>query len=539
MIASETLNWLVPALILTPFVGAAVLAVMPARRAELFRPVALLFSAATGILAVYLLTQFDGNEAGFQFALQQPWVERLGISLAFGVDGISVFLVVLTGVIFPIAMLGATPHHDPKPYYAWLCVLMGASMGVFMALDLVLFFVFFELVLVPMYFLIGLWGYAERTAAATKFFLYTMFGSALMLVGLVATAVLHQRGVGGQLTFNLLEIARDPGISTNAARLIFVAFAVAFAIKVPLVPLHTWLPDAHTQAPTAGSVILAAVMLKLGTYGFLRFGIYLFPEAAVWAKPVLLTMAVLGITYGAIVATMQTDLKRLVAYSSIAHLGFIVLGLFSLTVVGIEGGILVMVNHGITTGALFLLVGMVYERRHTREISQLSGLQKSAPLLAAVMTIVVLASVGLPGLNGFPGELLALLGAFQTSRVWGVIAVTGVILAALYLLWAYQRTFHGPATGENATIRDMRPSEVLVMAPLVVLIVVLGLFPGLMIDRMEPSVKALVAHVDERVEDFEETRYEFVGPSPDTGGEAEGHSGGDSSGGTGEGGGAG
>ncbi len=526
MIASESLNWLVPALILTPFVGAAVLALMPARRAELFRPVALLFSATTGILSVYLLTQFDGSEAGFQFALDQPWVERLGISLTFGVDGISLFLVVLTGVIFPIAMLGATPHHDPKPYYAWLCVLMGASMGVFTALDLVLFFVFFELVLVPMYFLIGLWGYAERTAAATKFFLYTMFGSALMLVGLVATAVLHQRGVGGQLTFDLLEIARDPAISTNAARLIFVAFAVAFAIKVPLVPLHTWLPDAHTQAPTAGSVILAAVMLKLGTYGFLRFGIFLFPEAAVWAKPVLLTLAVLGITYGAIVATMQTDLKRLVAYSSIAHLGFIVLGIFSLTVVGIEGGVLVMVNHGITTGALFLLVGMVYERRHTREISQLSGLQKSAPLLAAVMTVVVLASVGLPGLNGFPGELLALLGAFQTSRVWGVIAVSGVILAALYLLWAYQRTFHGPATGENATVRDMRPSEFLVMAPLLVLIVVLGLFPGLMIDRMEPSVKALVAHVDEAVDGFSETRYEFVGPSPESSPESsDGHSG--------------
>jgi len=533
VIASNSLNWLVPALIGVPFVGALVLAVMPARRIELFRPVALLFSATTGILAIYLLTQFNGDEAGFQFAVEQPWVEEIGISLTFGVDGISLFLIVLTGLIFPIAMLGATPHHDPKPYYAWLCVLMGASMGVFMALDLVLFFVFFELVLVPMYFLIGLWGYAERTMAATKFFLYTMFGSALMLVGLVATAVLHQRGVGGELTFNLLEIANDPGISNVAARVIFVAFAVAFAIKVPLVPLHTWLPDAHTQAPTAGSVILAAVMLKLGTYGFLRFGIYLFPEAAVWAKPVLLTMAVLGITYGAIAATMQTDLKRLVAYSSIAHLGFVVLGLFSLTVVGIEGGILIMVIHGITTGALFLLVGMIYERRHTREISQLSGLQKSAPLLAAVMTIVVLASVGLPGLNGFPGELLALLGAFQTSRVWGIIAVTGVILAALYLLWAYQRTFHGPATGENAKIPDMRPSEFLVMAPLLVLIVVLGLFPGLMLDRMEPSVKALIDHVDESVDGFEQSVYEFVGPAPASTSDAEGggHSG--SSGGEG------
>ncbi|MFM7069409.1 MAG: NuoM family protein, partial [Actinomycetes bacterium] len=267
------------------------------------------------------------------------------------------------------------------------------------ALDLVVFFVFFEIVLVPMYFLIGLWGHGRRVYAATKFFLYTMFGSALMLVGLVSLAVLHQRAVGGPLTFDLVTIAKDQALSTTSARWIFVAFAVAFAVKVPLFPLHTWLPDAHTEAPTAGSVLLAAVMLKLGTYGFVRFGLDLFPEASHWAAPVMLTLGVIGIVYGAICATMQKDLKRLVAYSSVAHLGFIVLGVFSITTQGIEGGVLQMVNHGITTGALFLLVWMIYERRHTREIAALSGLQTAAPVMAGVFTVVMLASIGLPGLN--------------------------------------------------------------------------------------------------------------------------------------------
>jgi NADH-quinone oxidoreductase subunit M len=504
---------LIPVMILLPFLGAAVIAVMPRSRGDLFRPVALLTSAATGALTIYLLVEFRLHDAGFQFVVDRSWIADLGVSLHFGVDGISLFLVVLTGVIFPIAILGTKPDHDPKSYYGWLMVLMAGSIGVFCSLDLLVFFVFFEVVLVPMYFLIGLWGHGERVYAATKFFVYTMFGSAFMLVGLIALAVLHQRAVGGPLTFDLVVIARDQALSVTAGRWIFIAFAIAFAIKVPLVPLHTWLPDAHTQAPTAGSVILAAVMLKLGTYGFLRFGLYLFPEAAVWAAPVMLTLGVLGITYGAIAATMQKDLKRLVAYSSVAHLGFIVLGTFSLTTQGIEGGLLVMVNHGITTGALFLLVGMIYERRHTRQISELSGLQKSAPVLAGVFTLVMLASVGLPGLNGFPGEFLSLLGAFEGARWWGVVAVSGVILAALYLLWAYQRVFHGPATGENAKMRDMRPSELLVMAPLIALIVFLGLYPTPMLERMEPSVKALVAHVDANTDNFSSKDVHYIGPA--------------------------
>jgi NADH-quinone oxidoreductase subunit M len=496
-------SMLIPLMILVPLFGAGLIAVVPKAREELFRPIALLSSIVTGALSVYALAQFRTVESGYQFIVDRPWIEPLGISLHFGIDGISLFLVVLTGFIFPIAILGSTPHHDPKPYYGWLMLLMAGSVGVFTSLDLVLFFVFFEVVLVPMYFLIGLWGHGRRIYAATKFFLFTMFGSALMLVGIVALGVLHQKGAGGDLTFSIPLLTDHLAISDGAARWIFVSFAIAFAVKVPLFPLHTWLPDAHTEAPTAGSVILAAVMLKLGTYGFLRLGIEMFPEPSVWAAPVLMTLGVIGIVYGAIAATMQKDLKRLVAYSSVAHLGFIILGMFSLTVQGIEGGLLIMVNHGITTGALFLLVGMLYERRHTREISQLSGLQKSAPIMAAVFTTVMLASIGVPGLNGFPGEFLALLGAFVGARWWGVVAVTGVILAALYLLWAYQRVFHGPAEGENARMRDMSLSEFLVMAPLLALIVFLGVYPTPLLERMEPSVRQVVRHVEAEVDGFE------------------------------------
>ena len=494
---------LLPLMILVPFVGAGIVALIPARRTELFRPIALLTSIVVLGMAVFMLVNFKVGDPGYQFESNTTWIKDLGISLHFGVDGISLFLVVLAAGIFPIALLGTSPDHDPKPYYGWLLVLLAGSIGVFCALDLVVFFVFFEIVLVPMYFLIGLWGHGRRVYAATKFFLYTMFGSALMLVGLIALAVLHQKAVGGPLTFDLVTLAREQALSTTASRWIFVAFAVAFAVKVPLFPLHTWLPDAHTEAPTAGSVLLAAVMLKLGTYGFVRFGLDLFPEASVWAAPVMLTLGVVGIVYGAICATMQKDLKRLVAYSSVAHLGFIVLGIFSITTQGIEGGILQMVNHGITTGALFLLVGMVYERRHTREISALSGLQSSAPVMAGVFTLVMLSSIGLPGLNGFVGEFLALLGAFKGARWWGVVAVTGVILAALYLLWAYQRVFHGKAEGDNAKMRDLTWSEGAVLAPLLFLIVFLGIYPKVMLDRIEPSVKALVVHIDRNVEGFD------------------------------------
>ncbi len=483
-----------PAMILAPFVGAIVVALLPRGRDAAIRQVALTFSAVSGALSLYMLSAFHAGHGGFQFELHPTWIAALGITFHLGVDGISLFLIVLTGVLFPLVIVAVAPPDDAKPYFMWLLLLMAGAMGVFVALDLVVFFLFFEIVLVPMYFLIGLWGHGDRVYAATKFFIFTMFGSAFMLVGIVVTAYLHHRA-GGPLTFDVVKIATDQSISKGAARWLFACFAIAFAVKVPLFPLHTWLPDAHTEAPTAGSVILAGVMLKLGTYGFLRFGLYLFPEASHFFAPLLLTLGVIGIIYGAICATMQKDLKRVVAFSSVAHLGFIVLGTFSLTTQGIEGGVVQMVNHGITTPALFLLVGMIYERRHTRQISELSGLQRSAPILAGVFTLVMLSSIGLPGLNGFVGEFLSLLGAFKGARWWGVVAASGVILAALYMLWAYQRVFHGKAEGDNATMRDLRLGEGLVMAPLCILIVFLGIYPKPMLDRIEPSVKELIAHI--------------------------------------------
>jgi NADH-quinone oxidoreductase subunit M len=398
-------------------------------------------------------------------------------------------------VLFPLVIVGIDPHHDHKSYLAWMLLLEAGVMGSFLSLDLFLFFVFFEIVLVPMYFLIGGWGYEKRVYAATKFFLYTMAGSAFMLVGIVATVFLARRDTGA-LTFDLVEIAEKANFATGTGRWLFVAFMIAFAVKVPLFPLHTWLPDAHTQAPTGGSVILAGVLLKMGTYGMLRFGVYLFPQAAIWAKPVLLTLAVIGILYGAIAATMQKDLKRLVAYSSVAHLGFIVLGTFAMTTQAITGGVMQMVNHGVSTGALFLLVGMIYERRHTRQISELGGIQAVAPIFAGFFMIVMLSSIGLPGLNGFVGEFLVLIGSFETARWWVVVATIGVILAALYLLWAYQRVFHGEPNDDNKSFPEITLREGLLLSVFVAAIVFAGVYPKPMLDRIEPSVKALIEHVE-------------------------------------------
>ncbi|MGH9272373.1 MAG: NADH-quinone oxidoreductase subunit M [Ilumatobacteraceae bacterium] len=486
------------ALVLIPAIGAVLVALTGKRRPEIVKLVALLAAVLTLALTIWMVAAFDSGEAGYQFVTKHTWIEEWGISWHLGVDGISLLLVALTGLLFPLSMVAVQPHHDDKSYLAWLLLLEAGMMGSFLSLDLFMFFIFFEIVLVPMYFLIGGWGYEGRVTAALKFFLFTMFGSAFMLVGVVATAFLARDNGVGELTFDLTVIAEQADFPTSTGRWLFFAFAIAFAVKVPIVPLHTWLPDAHTQAPTAGSVILAGVMLKLGTYGLLRFGIYLFPDAAVWARPLFLTLAVIGITYGAIVATMQKDLKRLVAYSSIAHLGFIVLGVFAITRQSITGGVLQMINHGISTGALFLLVGWIYERRHTRQIDELRGLQAVAPMFAAGFMVVMLSSVGVPGLNGFVGEYLILIGSFLTSRWWTVIAAAGVILAAVYLLWAYQRVFHGEPDEANRSFPDIRPREAGVLGVLIAIIVFTGVYPKPMIDRVEPSVDALIAHVEQR-----------------------------------------
>jgi NADH-quinone oxidoreductase subunit M len=482
------------ALILLPILGAVLITIISNKHLEIVKLIAMLFSVGVGGMSIWLLASFKTDDSGFQYVSQHDWVTSWGISWHLGVDGVSLFLVVLTGILFPLVILGVDPHHDHKRYLAWLLLLEAGVMGSFLSLDLFLFFIFFEIVLVPMYFLIGGWGYDKRVYAATKFFLYTMLGSAFMLVGIIATAVLARRDIG-YLTFDLVTIAEQASFATNTGRWLFVSFAIAFAVKVPIFPLHTWLPDAHTQAPTGGSVILAGVLLKMGTYGFLRFGLYLFPAAAVWAKPVLLTLAVIGIIYGAIAATMQTDLKRLVAYSSVAHLGFIVLGIFAITSQSLTGSVMQMVNHGISTGALFLLVGMIYERRHTRQIAELRGIQSVAPIFSAAFMIVMLSSIGVPGLNGFAGEFLILIGSFQSARWWTIVAATGVILAALYLLWAYQRVFHGEPDEANSTFAEMTLREGALVMVFIGLIGFTGVYPKPMLERIEPSVDKLVEHV--------------------------------------------
>ena len=444
--------------------------------------------------AIAMAAEFSTSTGGFQLVSDHTWVPGIGVHWYLGVDGISLFLVLLAAVLFPIALAGARTRSDARSFIAWMLLLECACIGSFVSLDLIFFFFFFELTLVPSYFLISGWGYARRAYAAVKFFVYTFLGSAFLLVGILVVAFIHERQTG-TLTFSLPALVHTHFTSATDI-LLLLAFTAAFAVKAPIFPFHTWSPVAYAEAPTGGSMILAAVLAKLGTYGILQFDLRLFPQASVDLAPLLLTLAVIGIVYGAIVACAQRDMKRLVAYSSLAQMGFVALGIFAFSEQGLTGGVLLMLNHGLITAALFLLIGWIYERRQTWQVSELRGLQAPAPLLAAAFTVAMLASIGLPGLNGFVSEFLVLSGTFLTHRWWAVVATAGVILAALYLLWAYQQVFHGKVDLANSRTRDLSWAERVVIAPLLLVIVFLGVYPKPVLDRITPTVTALVAQVD-------------------------------------------
>ena len=483
-------------LIFFPLVGAAFLLFIPATNAKAIKMVAFVASLITFIASIPLFVWFEGGRAGMQFVERSAWVPSLGITYFLGVDGISVLLILLTTFLSAISILSSFSAITQrlKTYYATLLVLETGMIGVFAALDLVLFYIFWEAVLIPMYLIIGVWGGPRRVYAAVKFILYTVAGSLLMLVAILYLYFAYH-SAHGEFTFDLLKLYQTP-LGRSAQLWLFAAFALAFAIKVPMFPFHTWLPDAHVEAPTAGSVILAGVLLKMGTYGFVRFAMPLFPEATRAFAPLILALAVIGILYGALVAMVQPDVKKLVAYSSVSHLGFVMLGLFALNAQGLQGGILQMINHGLSTGALFLAVGMIYERRHTREIGQFGGLSEVLPWFAAMFLIVCLSSLGLPGLNGFVGEFLVLLGAFRAYPVVAAIAALGVILAAVYLLWMFQRVMFGPVTNEkNRGLRDLSPREFWTLAPVIALIIWIGVYPNPFLRKLDGSVSALMERV--------------------------------------------
>jgi NADH-quinone oxidoreductase subunit M len=478
-----------------PLFGAIAVALMPARAPGAIRWFSLLLT--TGVFAYSLqLVQAFRAVPDMQMVVNAPWLPSLGISYHIGVDGISVFLVMLVTFLTPITVLGCfgSIEERVKEFFICLLVLETAMIGAFVALDLFLFYVFWEAMLIPMYFMIGIWGGERKIYATVKFFIYTMAGSLLMLVAIIY--VVHQHRVQtGELTFDFAALLAT-AFSQREQWLLFLAFALAFAIKVPMFPFHTWLPDAHVEAPTPGSVILAGVLLKMGTYGFIRFAMPMFPEAAIRAIPLIATLSIIGIIYGACVAMVQQDVKKLVAYSSVSHLGFVMLGLFALNTQAVQGAMLGMLNHGISTGALFLLVGVIYERRHTRMISEYGGLTKVMPVYATVFMIVALSSIGLPPLNGFVHEFLILVGSFQANAWWGILAASGVVLGAIYMLWMFQRVFFGEVTNEkNVGLKDLSPREVLVFLPILVMIFWMGVYSKPFTTRMEPTIDRFVAQM--------------------------------------------
>ena len=460
----------------------------------------LLGSLVTFMLSLKIYSVFQANGAQFQLTETAEWIPTLGISYNLGIDGISLWLIILTTFLTPIVILGSYTaiENRVREYYFLLLALETGMLGAFVAVDAFLFYVFWEVMLLPMYFLIGIWGGKDRIYAAMKFFLYTMVGSLLMLVAIFYIAYQHkvQYGTFSTALVDLYKIKLVAGGFFAPQSLLFMAFALAFAIKVPLFPLHTWLPDAHVQAPTAGSVILAGVLLKMGGYGFIRFAFPLFPEAVAYFQFPFMILGTIAIVYGAWVAMVQPDIKKLVAYSSVSHMGYVIIGLFSMNALGAMGSVYQMLNHGISTGALFLLVGMIYERRHTREISDFGGITKVMPMFAVVFMIVTLSSVALPGTNGFVGEFLILLGVWKSNPGLSAIATLGVIFGAIYMLWMFQRVMFGPVTHqENESLKDLSMREKAVLAPLVVAIFVMGIYPNFFFAKMEPSIERFLSHV--------------------------------------------
>ncbi len=483
-------------LIALPFLGAAIVALLPKRRPEVILPVALGVSIAPLAVALYLVVEYSVDLAAFQFFEHYVLSERFGISWTLAMDGISMFMVALTAVLFPISIAASrSVTSKVKTYMALMLVLEGALFGVFLALDLIVFFAFFEIVLIPMYLLISMWGSERRAYAALKFVIFTAVGSAFLLAGIIVLGVLAGDAIGTSSSFDWrVMLAMD--IPENTQMWLFIGFGLAFAIKVPMFPFHTWLPDAHTEAPTAGSVILAGVLLKMGTYGLLRFNLTLFPDATVDLAPILGVLGVIGIIYGAAAAIVQPDIKRLVAYSSVSHMGFIVLGIFALTSQSLQGSVFQMISHGLTTSALFLLIGMIYDRTHTRAIADYGGLAKVMPVYAGIFLFSVFASAGLPGLSGFVGEFTILVGSYLTLPVLAIVAGIGVILAAVYLLWAYERMFTGPVNPKIEKLPDLGFREIALMVPLVVLIIGLGVYPKPVMDRIQPSVEPIIERIE-------------------------------------------